>query len=178
MTREPVACDENDTVQQVAALMRTKNVGFVVVLGRGKVTGVVTDRQLAVGVLADDRSASSTRVNTVMTRDPARVTLDDTIFSVIDTFRSGGVVRRLPVVNDLNELVGVVSISDVAVIAKDLIDAILLEDTRHALKEVHLPSGGKHVEKEIRSPTSSTMPRGEPVRPVTTSSVVAASRAT
>ena len=151
--------------------MRSKNVGSVMVLDHGKLAGIVTDRQLVLNVLADGRSASGTKVGSVMTRDPARVTLDDTLFSVIDTFRSAGVVRRLPVVNEAKELVGVVSISDIAVLAKDLIDAVLLEDTRHSLREVHLPSGGKWMEKVIRSPTRFASASRESARPVTSSAV-------
>ena len=59
----------------------------------------------------------------------------------------------MPVVNEANELLGIVSVSDVAVIAQDLIDHIL-DDARHkALREVRLRTGGQRIAKAIRRPT-------------------------
>ena len=157
MTRNPVACDVNEPVEGVARLMRDKGVGSVVVLRGGKVAGIVTDRQLAVGVLGEGLGAE-TPVEEVMTKDPACLTLEDTLFSVLDTMRSAGVVRRVPVVNADRELVGIVSISDVAVIAKDLIDAVLLEETHNAMNEVKVLTGAKSIVKDMRRPASGAGP--------------------
>ena len=103
-----------------------------------------------------------------MTRDPARLTLDDNIFSAIDTMRSANVARRIPVVNEYNELLGIVSISDVAVVAKDLIEAVLLEETHQAMEETHVLTGGKRILRALRSPTKAErLPPEEALRPVT-----------
>lgn len=167
MTKNPVACDANEPVEGVARLMRDKGVGCVVVLRNGKVAGIVTDRQLTLNVLAEGLGADSP-VEEVMTVDPACCTLEDNLFSVIDTMRSAGVVRRLPVVNANKELLGLVSISDVAVIAKDLIDGILLEETHHAMTEAHILTGAKRIVKEIRRPSKiDRLPPEQEMRPVT-----------
>ena len=167
MTKNPVACDANEPVEGVARLMRDKGVGCVVVLRNGRVAGIVTDRQLALGVLGEGLGAD-TPVEEVMTADPACLTEQDNVFSAIDTMRSAGVVRRLPVVNANKELLGIVSISDVAPIAKDLIDAILLEELHHSTSETQILTGAKRVVKEIRRPTKldKLMPEQE-TRPVT-----------
>lgn len=169
MTEEPIACDVEDTAEDVARLMRDKNVGFVVVLEDGFVAGVVTDRDITVGVVAEGLHAAEVKARDVMMENPATLSLDDNVFSVLDTFRSAGVVRRAPVLNERRQLVGVVSVSDVAVVAKDLVDGLLLEDTHHALRETRVPTGGKKIQKAIRSPTEEAQER-EPV-PVTRSSV-------
>lgn len=169
MTRTPVACSTTDSAYDIARLMRDKGVGFVVVLRKGKVAGVVTDRELAVGVMAEGLNAREVKAEDVMTSGPATVTLDDNIFQVIDTMRSAGVVRRLPVVNAANELVGVISMSDLSVMAKDLIDALLLEETRHSLRETRLPTGGKQLQKILRSPRRET--RSPPIHPTTKSTL-------
>lgn len=167
MTKDPVACSVNDPVEAVARLMRDKGIGYVVCLREGRVAGCVTDRQLAVNVLAEGLAAD-TPVDEVMTGSPATVGLHDNVFSVLDTLRSAGVVRRAPVVDEDGLLLGVVSVSDVAVIAKDLIDGILLEETHHAMKEARVLTGGKRVVKEIRRPTKTgRLPPGPPTRPVT-----------
>lgn len=168
MTKNPVACDVNEPVEGVARHMRDKGVGSVIVLRNGKVAGIVTDRQLAIGILAEGL-APDTPVEDVMTADPACLTLEDNIFSVLDTMRSAGVVRRVPVVNANRELLGVVSISDVAVIAKDLIDAIMLEETHHAMTETKILTGAKRIVKDIRRPTKGDrLPPDQEIRPVTT----------
>lgn len=168
MTKNPVACDVNEPVEGVARLMRDKGVGSVIVLRSGKVAGIVTDRQLAIGVLGEGLDADAP-VEEVMTKDPACLTLEDSVFSALDTMRSAGVVRRVPVVNANRELVGVVSISDIAVIAKDLLDGILLEETHHAMNEVKILTGAKRIVKDIRRPTKTDrLPEDQEIRPVTT----------
>jgi CBS domain-containing protein len=167
MTKNPVACDANEPVEGVARLMRDKGVGCVVVLRNGKVAGLVTDRQLAVGIVAESLPLD-TPVEDVMTADPACVTLDDNVFSVVDTLRSAGVVRRAPVVNATGELIGIVSISDVAVIAKDLVDAVLLDETHTAMEETHLLTGAKRIVDDMRRPTkTSHLPPDAETRPTT-----------
>jgi CBS domain-containing protein len=167
MTRDPVACSVNDPVDVVARLMRDKGIGYVVCLREGRVAGCVTDRQLALHVLAEGLPPDAA-VEEVMTANPATVGLEDNLFSVLDTMRSAGVVRRVPVVDAEGLLVGVVSISDVAVIAKDLIDGVLMEETHNAMKAAHVPTGGKRIIKDIRRPTKTDrLPPEGPARPVT-----------
>jgi signal-transduction protein with cAMP-binding, CBS, and nucleotidyltransferase domain len=151
MTRNPVACDAKDRLIDVARLMKDKGVGFVVVLRRSTVVGVIMDRQITIEAVAMGLSLEETTAEHIMTQNPATANAGDTLFNLVDTFRGAGVVRRVPVVNEQRELLGVVSVSDLAVVAKDLIDALLLEDTRHATKEAKLPTGGKRIQKEIRS---------------------------
>jgi CBS domain-containing protein len=167
MTKDPVACDVHEPIEGAARLMRDKGVGCVVVLRNGKVAGLVTDRQIAVNAVADG-IAPDAPVEEIMTSEPALLTMQDNVFSAIDTMRSAGVVRRLPVVNANRELVGIVSISDVAVIAKDLIDHILLDESHSALQEAHLLTGAKRMVKEIRRPTKlDRLPEEQETLPVT-----------
>lgn len=152
MTKDPVACDDTDTAGAVGKLMGDKGVGAVVVLRGGKVAGMVTDRQLACCVLGQDLGPD-TPVSEFMTENPARLTMDDTIFTAVDTLRSAGVVRRVPVVNQDDELVGIVSISDIAVVAEKLVDALMLEAKHTALHEAHVLTGGKRVAGALRRPS-------------------------
>lgn len=159
MTKNPVTADVSATCEEVAGHMRDKGVGCVITLRNGKAAGLITDRMLATHVLADGRDAS-TPVEDVMIENPGVLSPDDTIFHAVDAMRSANLARRLPVVNAYNELVGVVSISDIAVVAKDLIDAVLLEETHHSLKEAKVQTGAKRMVKEIRRPTKD-LPRQE-----------------
>lgn len=152
MTKNPVAVDVTTTVTDAAKQMRDKGVGCVVVLRDGKVAGLVDDRQLATRALAEGMEGD-TPVEQIMMDSPATLTLEDNIFSVIDTMRSANVARRVPVVNANNELLGIVSISDVAIIAKDLLDGVMLEETHHAMEEARILTGAKRLVQHIRRPT-------------------------
>lgn len=67
--------------------------------------------------------------------------------------RSVRVVRHVPVVHADKELVGIVGIRDAAVIATDLLDALVLEETRHAMEETRLPTGARRIVEDMRGPT-------------------------
>lgn len=158
MTKEPVACDMSQTIEHAAQLMRDKNVGCVVALDEKRVTGVLTDRDIALCV-ADGNADCS--VEEAMTSKLATLRPDDDLFHAVDTFRSGGVVRRLPVIDDRDQLVGLLSISDLAVVAEDLLGAIMLEET-HEARQPHLLTGGKEIVKRMRRPSKAEqMPRRE-----------------
>ncbi len=154
MTKNPVTMDANASIGLAARHIRDKGVGAVVVLRDGKVAGLMTDRRLVTHGLAQGHDLD-TPVEDIMIENPARLEPDDNIFHAIDAMRGANVARRLPVVNAYNELVGIVSISDVAVIAKDLMDAVMLEETHHALEDTKVLTGGKRIVKEIRRPSKS-----------------------
>ncbi|MCA1812467.1 MAG: CBS domain-containing protein [Halobacteriales archaeon] len=169
MTRNPVACDWQASLRDVAGTMEQRGVGCVVVLRDGKVWGLATDRQVACRGVGQGLDPS-TPIDAICTHNPAKLTLEDNIFSAVDTLRSAGMVRRVPVVNDNGELLGIVSLSDIAVVAKDLLDAIVLDETHHSLTEARVPTGGKSIANEIGRPTTD-VPRNQDVRPITQPSV-------
>lgn len=152
MTKNPVTVEAGASLELAAQQMRDKGVGCVVVLRDTKVVGLLTDRMLVTHGIADGRGMD-TPVEDIMLENPARLSPDDNVFHAIDAMRGAHVARRIPIVNAYNELVGIVSISDVAVIAKDLIDAVMLEETHHSLDEARVLTGAKRMVKQIRRPT-------------------------
>jgi signal-transduction protein with cAMP-binding, CBS, and nucleotidyltransferase domain len=110
MTMAPVKVRPSATVAQVAKLMRDKDIGAVLV-DDGDVTGVVTDRDLVVRVLADERGAA-TAVGTVCTLHPLCLKPDDDVDAAVETMREHA-VRRVPVV-DHGAAIGMVSLGDLA----------------------------------------------------------------
>jgi CBS domain-containing protein len=108
--------DANEGLVDAAARMREEHVGdLVVVEQRGNArapVGILTDRDIVVGVVAKRVSADSLTVGDVMTRDLLTVREDNGVeFALREMRRSG--VRRVPVVGKRGELVGVVSIDDI-----------------------------------------------------------------
>lgn len=111
MSLAPVRVKPTETVTKVAELMRDQDIGAVLVDDGGGMTGLVTDRDLVVRVLADHGSPS-TMVSAVCTMDPLCVRPDDDVDAAVETMREHA-VRRLPVM-DNGVAVGMVSLGDLA----------------------------------------------------------------
>ncbi len=110
MTTSPEFARADETVQAVALRMAEGDFGFVPVCDGSRVIGAVTDRDLAVRVLAKGLDPS-TAVSEVMTRDIFTVAKDDSIEDVLNAMGDRQ-LRRFPIVTDNGDLVGVVSIGD------------------------------------------------------------------
>jgi CBS domain-containing protein len=116
MTRNPVVAVSTDTVDKVARMMRTEDIGPVPIVQdqtNKKLIGIVTDRDLVVKVLAEGRDARNTRVEEVMTRNPVSVREGDDLKKVLDAMKHHQ-VRRVPVVDNNDHIVGIVAQADVA----------------------------------------------------------------
>ncbi len=100
------------TVDQAARAMRSKNVGALVVVNAGRPIGVLTDRDVAVEVVAKGLDPDMVRVGDVMHRKPVTILQDLGILDAVKTFARTG-VRRLPVVTKNGVLVGVIAVDDV-----------------------------------------------------------------
>jgi len=75
---------------------------------------MITDRDIVVRLVAEGKDPSNARVDEAMTRNVRAVKEDSSVTDVLDVM-SKAQVRRLPVVNDRDEIVGIVSMGDVAV---------------------------------------------------------------
>ena len=113
MTPDPVTVSEGDTVREAARIMAREDTGVVPVVEGKKVIGMITDRDIVVRLIAEGKDPASAHVNEAMTKNVRAVKENDTINDVLDVM-SGSQVRRVPVVNDRNEIVGIVSMKDLA----------------------------------------------------------------
>ena len=99
------------TVDEAARLMRSKNVGALVVVNAGRPIGMLTDRDVAIEVVAKGLDPDAVRVGDVMHRKPVTIPQDLGILDAVKTFARTG-VRRLPVVTKSGTLVGVIAVDD------------------------------------------------------------------
>lgn len=113
MTPNPRSVSEKDTILDAARIMRDQDTGVVPVVDGRKIIGMVTDRDIVVRGIADGKDMSSLQVNEIMTRSVRTVSEDASVREVLETM-SGSEIRRLPVVNRNDELVGIVSLGDLA----------------------------------------------------------------
>ncbi len=113
MTKNPETVSEKDSVLQAARIMRDEDTGVVPVVDGKKIIGLITDRDIVVRGIADGKDIETCRVNEIMSKQVRTVHEDDTVRDVINVM-SGAKVRRVPVVNRNDELVGIVSMADLA----------------------------------------------------------------
>lgn len=119
MTRAARACREHEPLTLAARIFREERCGFVPVTNaRGRVLGVLTDRDVCLALLRLDAAPSEVRVAEAMTREPHCVGPDERIEDAERTMRAWQ-VRRVPVVDAGGLLVGVLSIDDLARAAAD-----------------------------------------------------------
>jgi CBS domain-containing protein len=116
MTKNLVCCLPDDTVAEVAQLMKRKNIGPVPVIENAqtqRLVGIVTDRDLALKVVAEGRDAKSTKVEAVMTRKVVTCRAEDDLQKALDAM-SEHQLRRIPIVDHDNKILGIISQADVA----------------------------------------------------------------
>jgi CBS domain-containing protein len=126
---EVIAPDES--LQRAAQRMDELNVGALPVCSDGKLVGMITDRDITVRATAAGLSPVDTRVSEVMTEATRTCSPDESVDEVMK--QMGDVqIRRLPVIDDHDTLVGIVSLGDLAVRQRGHID--------RALREISSPS--------------------------------------
>lgn len=113
MTRDVRVVNPEDSVQQAARMMGEADAGAVPVGENDRLIGMITDRDLAVRVLAEGKDPARTKVREVMTPGTAYVFEDEDLGAVAESMR-GRQVRRMPVLNRDKRLVGIVSLGDLA----------------------------------------------------------------
>jgi CBS domain-containing protein len=105
--------DADDTIVDAARIMRDADVGAVIVLQGRRVSGIATDRDIAVRAVADGRDPSGTTIAEIASKDIVALSPDEPIDRAVQVMREKA-VRRLPVVEG-DRPVGIVSIGDLAI---------------------------------------------------------------
>ena len=116
MTKNPVCCLPDDMVAKAAQLMQSENIGSIPVIENEqtqKLVGIVTDRDLALKIVAEGRDAKSTKVEAVMTRKVVTCRAEDDLQIALDAM-SKHQLRRIPIVDNDNKILGIISQADVA----------------------------------------------------------------
>jgi CBS domain-containing protein len=142
MTKNPCTVTPDTPVSEAARLMKEEDVGIVPVIERvggaetrGRLVGVVTDRDIAVRHVADGRT-SDAPVRDVMSVGVKTAGPDDSVETVM-TLMGREQIRRIPIVDERGSLVGVVSQAD---LARKAADGAKVERT---VEQISQP-GGNH----------------------------------
>jgi CBS domain-containing protein len=114
MSRKMITMTGSSSVADAARKMRTENVGAIIVEDAGCICGIVTDRDIAVRAVAEGRDPSSTPLASICSKDLTTIAPDDDLDRAILMMRQKA-IRRVPVVDDQNQPVGMLSLGDLAV---------------------------------------------------------------
>lgn len=120
MTKTVRTATQETVVRDVAAIMRDGDLGAVPIVDGGKLIGIVTDRDIVVRVVAKGGDAN-TPVREAMTTELFTVKPDDFVFEAI-RLMGDKQVRRVPVIGENGELVGIIAMADVALETEDEVE--------------------------------------------------------
>ena len=118
MTSNPCSIDADKPVAYAAKMMRDEDVGLAPIVEGEKLIGTLTDRDIAIRVVAEGKDPQSTTVREVATTTLVTVDPDQDLDEALRLMAKNQ-VRRLPVVEEDGKLAGVVAQADVAQHASD-----------------------------------------------------------
>jgi CBS domain-containing protein len=114
MTRNVKSAQQDSSLREVARIMKDEDCGVVPVVDKqGRLRGLITDRDLVIRTLAEGRPPDNMLARDIMTDDVEVVTPDEDIHSII-ALMGRRQVRRVPVVERDDRLVGIISMADIA----------------------------------------------------------------
>lgn len=113
MSKNPVLVETKEPVSCAAQLMRSRNIGVMPVCdGRGRLVGMLTDRDITIRCVAAKLDPSSTPVEDIMSRGAVTAEPEEDVQQALEKMHAEQ-IRRLPVVRE-GMLVGMLSLADVA----------------------------------------------------------------
>jgi CBS domain-containing protein len=132
MTPDAQCVGPEESLVDAASLMRQLDVGVLPVCEQGDVVGMLTDRDIAIRAVANSRDPDTTKVREIMSPGSVSVFDDQNVDEAVHLMEKHQ-IRRAPVMNRENRLVGIVSLGDIAVDASAALSG-------EALKRVSQPA--------------------------------------
>jgi len=138
--KEIITVQPEDSVLDAAKLMRQNHVGDVLVVenrnGINIPVGIVTDRDLIMEIMAPELDPTVMTVGDIMAPEFTTVKESAGLFEAIQHMRNMA-VRRLPVVDESGQLVGIITLDDLLVLLADELHALARLVSREQQKEIH-----------------------------------------
>ena len=114
MTKQIAKAQPDTTLEEIAMMMKTENTGAIPVVDENELIGIITDRDIVVRCIADGGDPAGTTAEDIVSEDVETIDPDSEADEALELM-SQKQIRRLPVVNTAGDLVGMVSIGDLAV---------------------------------------------------------------
>ena len=144
MTRDPRCCTPDQPVVAAARAMAEEDVGALPVVeskDSPRLVGMITDRDIACRVVAEQRDLSGTTVRDAMSQSIVSVRADEPVERCCETMKRNQ-IRRVPVVDDHGMCCGIVSQADLAgVVSEEGVGAVVREVSRPIHRPARTPRG-------------------------------------
>lgn len=122
MSKPVFSIEDSKTAQDAAGMMNKMRRGFLVVTGKKKAIGVLTDSDLIRHVVSKNRKADQVKIKDMMTRPIITVSPNDSILDASRKMKKSN-IHRLPVIEG-TKLVGVISLTDIARTSPEMLDLL------------------------------------------------------
>lgn len=126
MSTDLQTVEPQESLRQAAEMMEELDIGALPVCDGDRLLGMVTDRDITIRAVAQGLDTETTTVSDIMSEDIEFVTEDQDVEAVM-RMMSDAQVRRMPVVDEQQNLVGIVSLADLALRQPGHVDATLRE---------------------------------------------------
>jgi CBS domain-containing protein len=126
MARDIETAHPNQTVREIAQKMDRQGIGYFPVTDHGRLVGVVTDRDITCRVVADGRDPAATKLRQIMSKGVAYCFDYDELDAAVRLMEQSR-IRRIPVLDRDEQLVGILSLTDIAREAPHRLTAALVE---------------------------------------------------
>jgi len=132
--RDVATASRETTVTEAAMQMRHQHVGDLVIVERGKPVGVVTDRDIVIGVIAMELEPSVFTLGDMVLKEPVTCREDTDVTDCLHQMRTHA-IRRMPVVDKSGMLVGIITVDDLLLLmADELSDVAKLIDREQVME--------------------------------------------
>ena len=119
MTRDVGVLPPDATILLAAQEMKRLDCGMIPICERGRILGIITDRDIAIRAAAGGLDPSNTPVSAIMSHDSLVYCYEDENVADVARVMSDHQVRRVPVLDHGKRLVGVISLGDLATLTRD-----------------------------------------------------------
>lgn len=137
-SREVIIVDGSESAREAARLMLEHHVGDVVMVeqrqGERIPVGIVTDRDLAIALIAKGLAAETLAVRDLVTAVPVSLREGDSVSDALELMRTHG-IRRLPVIGPQGELVGIIAADDIIGLVAEMLDNLSVTIGRQRRRE-------------------------------------------
>jgi CBS domain-containing protein len=131
--RQVISISPDSNILEACRLMDKNNIGCLVVQERGKMCGILTDRDIALKVTGESRNPQKTKAREIMSHSPVRIPVEQSLQQLTNLMRVHR-VRRVPIVNGVDEVLGIVTMDDIiALISGEMSDLGITVSERFAL---------------------------------------------
>ena len=113
MTPDPRVLEPDASITDAANLMRESDIGDIVVVEDNRLSGILTDRDIVVRVLAEGYDPAAITVGDICSREITAISASSSVDDALKLIRDRA-IRRLPVIDDDGGVVGIVTIGDIA----------------------------------------------------------------